>query len=82
MSREAGRGVYFGFIQWSMELNKNFRGNIIAIEGNINSFQDGKIQNILVLALENNPQITEVGKPHPLRGSLVLIVTSATMAAS
>ena len=65
-----------------MELNRKFRGNIIAIEGNTNSFQDSKIQNIPVLALENNPQIIEVGKPHPLRGSLILIVTSATMAAS
>lgn len=63
-----------------MELNRNFRGNIIAIEGNTNSFQDSKIQNIPVLALENNPQIIEVGKPHPLRDYLVLIITSATMA--
>lgn len=65
-----------------MELHRNFRGNIIAIEGNTNSFQDSKIQNILVLALENNPQVIEVGKLHPLRGSLIVIVTSATMTAS
>ena len=42
-----------------MELHRNFRENITAIEGNTNSFQDCKIQNILVLALENNPQVSE-----------------------
>lgn len=72
----------FWIFQWSVKWHKNFRENKIIMKVHTDSLSSGKTQNVLVLALENNLQVIERRKPHPLRGSLISTITGTPIPAS